>query len=89
MKTLAVLVLITVCGFGQQKKPEDNMKKILTGIAELKYDQTLLDVVTTFPDGKECRAKGWPNTEDCRSIALGVVRMIQERYKHTSATGGK
>lgn len=72
----------------QTKSSKSDLSDLTAGIAELKYDQGLLDVLTTSPHLKDCRDAGWPETDLCKRLALVVARMMQKYYVHTTLTGG-
>lgn len=72
----------------QTRPDKSGLSDLTAGIDELKYDQALLDVLTTSPQLKDCRDAGWPETDLCKNLALVVARMMQKYYVHTTLTGG-
>jgi hypothetical protein len=82
MKPYSLLPLILLCGCTQQK-PQANQESqnqfIFDAIAHYKTDSNVLEQVLLSHNSavSKCRDAGWPNTEDCHSVALAEIRILQ------------
>lgn len=84
MKLAAAVLIIILVGCKHAAPQTDNhdaaFAHIRAGIEHYKKDSEITEYVlrnSEEPGIKNCRAKGWPNTEECQRMSLAMIRTLQ------------